>query len=176
MPVPVVYCWCHHRGPSCSPAKAKILRRQHKRQQSRPGLKSIATDLQPDRGWLAAFRLALAACLSFITWMALTSNPPDAGGLFGIDKINHFAAFAVLGFLAHNAYPTAHRVWRITGLVVYAFAIELSQYAGQAWFDGARAAEASDLLADFVGLAVYEALSSRLGKVVYRLSSSHTGQ
>ena len=76
---------------------------------SKPDLKSIDTASPPDTTWLLLFRLALAACLAFITWMALTSSPPTAGGLFALDKVNHLVAFVTLAFLAHNAFPAGSR-------------------------------------------------------------------
>jgi VanZ family protein len=89
----------------------------------------------------ALFWLALLA----ITALALWPKPPAAASL-GWDKLNHVAAFAVLGLLARVAWP-AQALQRWALLLAYGGLLELAQ-----GLTPNRSAEWSDWLADALGL------------------------
>ena len=57
---------------------------------------------------IAKALLILAAGLIF--WHALSPDPPSAAGLFDFDKVNHVAAFFVLGALMDYAFPGIYSI------------------------------------------------------------------
>lgn len=90
--------------------------------------------------WL--FWLALTA----ITLLALSPRPPAVADL-GWDKLNHLAAFALLGLLARLAWPTQSLARWLFSLLVYGGLLEIAQ-----GLTANRQAEWADLLADALGL------------------------
>lgn len=97
--------------------------------------------------WL--FWLALIA----ITLLALSPRPPAVADL-GWDKLNHLAAFALLGLLARLAWPAQRLARWLLGLLVYGGLLEIAQ-----GLTPNRQAEWADLLADALGLLVALALA-----------------
>jgi VanZ family protein len=105
------------------------------------------------------FRLALAGCLIAITVLALI--PPGHEPVGSADKVNHFAAFLVLAWLADHAYPGySFRPEPWMALLGYGLLIEVLQA-----FLPYREASLGDLVADGAGLLAYLALRrTRLGR------------
>ena len=81
--------------------------------------------------------------------MALTPGPSAPPRLLGLDKVEHFAAFAVLAILARGAWPDI-RAWGIgIALLLYGSVIEIAQASPVLM----RSASAADLVADLLGIA-----------------------
>ena len=76
---------------------------------------------------LAILRITFWAAALFAFVMAVLPHPPELPGAPS-DKIQHIAAFLVLGALASFAYPTASPVYLGTGLSLFGAFIELVQY------------------------------------------------
>ena len=93
------------------------------------------------------WRLLLVVVLLAVSYLAVTPAPPRQANL-GWDKLNHFAAFFVIGVLACRAYPgNLNRMATILlALLTYGAAIEIIQI-----YVPGRSAEWFDLLADGVG-------------------------
>lgn len=93
------------------------------------------------------WRTLLAAMLAVVTWLALEPAPPEVADL-GWDKLNHLCAFAALAWVAAAAFAPR---WRTVaaGLLAYGVVIELLQA-----MTPTRSAEAADVLADALGLAL----------------------
>lgn len=85
-------------------------------------------------------------CLLAVTVLALSPAPPPAANL-GWDKLNHLAAFVVLGLLARLAWPAQQLGRWALGLLVYGGLLEIAQ-----GLTPNRQAEWADLLADALGL------------------------
>ena len=98
-----------------------------------------------------AARVMLLIVVALILWLALTPNPPPAGGLFDLDKVNHIIAFFVLAGLMEYAFPNlAGWAIKLLPLVAFGLAIEMLQF----WI-GYRYFEWMDLVADGVGLLLF---------------------
>ncbi len=96
---------------------------------------------------IALIGLILALVVS-TTLSLMPSQEVPAG--FSWDKLNHWAAFFILMFLACHAYPQ-RSLWRIAlALVVYGIGIEIAQY-----FTKYRSADVMDVVADAIGILVY---------------------
>ena len=104
------------------------------------------------------WRLALWLCLAAILLLALMGKPPRALNT-GWDKSNHALAFAVLAFIALNAYRQ-QVVLALAGLLTYGGMIELLQS-----LTPKRSGEWGDLLADAVGLALGYGLAMAAARV-----------
>lgn len=101
---------------------------------------------------IAKFLLLLA--IGFILWVALSANPPRAGGLFDLDKLNHFGAFFVLAALTDYAFLQANLIWqKMAPLLCFGLSIEVMQYGV-----GYRYFEWLDLIADAAGLLCFLAV------------------
>ena len=102
-----------------------------------------------------AFRAALFITVIAIAWLAFTSHPPVTATQLP-DKINHLAAFFVLGFLLDYSFPGSgerlSRLWlaKAGALLAYAVGIECVQ-----WFLAERSFELLDIAADAVGILLY---------------------
>jgi VanZ family protein len=94
--------------------------------------------------------VARFALFGGILLVCLIAFNPHTRGLpsTGWDKLNHMLAFSSLGLAAWWAYPTARR-WALGSLLVFGVLIEVvqTQIPG-------HTADAADLLADLIGLAV----------------------
>jgi len=99
---------------------------------------------------IVAARFSLVAAVAVITYLAITDRPyPLVESV--PDKLNHLAAFAVLGLLADYAFPTARfGAAKILALAGYGAAIELVQS-----FLPHRQASLLDLVADAAGIGLY---------------------
>jgi VanZ family protein len=119
--------------------------------------------MQVERGTLT-YRLTLASALVGIAYLATTSRHiPIAEDVS--DKVNHVAAFYVLGLLADFSWPkSGFRAPKVLSLLGYGLAIESIQY-----FLPHRSFSLVDLGADAVGLLLY-AVSVPLLKNLYPLS------
>lgn len=96
---------------------------------------------------IAFVGLVLALLVSTV-FSLLPSQEVPAG--FGWDKLNHWAAFFILTFLACHAYPQ-QQFWKIAAmLLVYGIGIEVAQY-----FTRYRSADILDVLADSIGILIY---------------------
>lgn len=106
------------------------------------------------RGW----RLALAALLAVVTWLALVPSPPPEIG-FSWDKLNHIAAFAALAAVATPAFP-GRRGRIVAMLLVYGVLIEVAQS-----FIPPRSGDWRDVVGDAVGIVLgllFAAVAGRL--------------
>ena len=95
---------------------------------------------------IKAGRLVLVLLLIVISWLALRTGPgPEISS--GTDKLDHLAAFAALAVAA--VLGGGRPWWAFFGLLAYGVLIELlqSQIPG-------RTAEAADVLADALGIAL----------------------
>jgi VanZ family protein len=104
------------------------------------------------RSITAASRLALAAAVAAITWLATTDRAlPELAGVS--DKLNHVLAFLALGLLADRSFPQARfGLAKAVALLAYGVAIEAVQ-SFLPW----REASLPDILADAAGIALYAA-------------------
>jgi VanZ family protein len=100
--------------------------------------------------------VALLAWAAIIALLSLSANVKVPSGVFGWDKFNHFAAYALLSLLLIHTLQARRRPsaqllavsWLIC--VVYGLLLE-----GLQWFMAAgRQAEAGDLLANALGALV----------------------
>jgi VanZ family protein len=96
---------------------------------------------------MRVWRGLLAVLLLAVTWLALTPAAPPAAGVLW-DKLNHLAAFASLAAAAQLGFRR-HWLWVALGLLAYGGLIELLQALMPP-----RVAEAEDLLADALGIAL----------------------
>ncbi|RTL33872.1 MAG: hypothetical protein EKK53_27400 [Burkholderiales bacterium] len=96
------------------------------------------------------WRVLLGLLLIAITWLALVPNPPQSLST-GWDKTNHLLAFGSLAFTSVWACWPQPRQWgRLVGaLLAYGIGIEIAQS-----FLPPRSAEAADVLADGLGIAL----------------------
>lgn len=96
------------------------------------------------------WRALLAVLFIAITWLALVPDPPQ-GVSTGWDKTNHLLAFAALAFTGVWAQWRQPRQWLVLVLVLlgYGCGIEVAQ-----GFLPPRSADASDVLADGLGIAL----------------------
>ncbi len=99
---------------------------------------------------LLFYRLPLFAAL--VTIFYLATVPGDrAPDLFGWDKLNHAAAFAVLAMLLDFSYPERpFDGLKFTGLLAYGLLIEAVQYLLPT-----RSFSLLDLFADTAGIMLY---------------------
>ncbi len=125
----------------------------NKRLGRRLQIRSVASLVAPLLFWLA---------LAAISLLALAPKPP-AGADLGWDKLNHFAAFAVLGLLARLAWPRQSLLRWALALLSYGALLELAQ-----GLTPNRQAEWADLLADAVGLLAALPLSWLLDRARQR--------
>jgi VanZ family protein len=96
-------------------------------------------------------RVVLVGCVATILWLALSPNPPNPVGLFGLDKVNHVAAFFVLSLLADYSYlARSALLQKGAALLGFGLLIEGLQY----WV-GYRYFEVADLIADGGGIVLY---------------------
>jgi VanZ family protein len=114
--------------------------------------------------------VALLAWAAIIALLSLSANVKVPSGVFGWDKFNHFAAYALLSLLLIHTLQARRRPsaqllavsWLIC--VVYGLLLE-----GLQWFmEAGRQAEAGDLLANALGAlaacVVFRHFSGRLFK------------
>ena len=104
--------------------------------------------------WPFTLRLVvLLAWAAIIALLSLSANVKVPSGVFGWDKFNHFAAYALLSLLLiHTLQARRHPSARLLAVswlicVVYGLLLE-----GLQWFmETGRQAEAGDLLANALG-------------------------
>lgn len=96
------------------------------------------------------WRVLLGLLFVAITWLALVPDPPQ-GLSTGWDKSNHLLAFASLAFTGVWAcWPQPRQWWLLVlALLAYGVGIEIAQ-----GFLPPRSADAADVLADGVGIAL----------------------
>ncbi|ALD91096.1 VanZ family protein [Cupriavidus gilardii] len=113
--------------------------------------------------WRLAFWLCLCAVLTLALMPPTTPMPTT-----GWDKSNHLLAFATLGVLGWRAYPS--RPWLVPiGLLVYGGLIEWLQS-----MTPYRSADAIDVLADGLGLALGWLLHGLVRSLMRRLRAGRT--
>ncbi|QPF72922.1 VanZ family protein [Roseateles sp. DAIF2] len=112
----------------------------------------LETLLQHRRAWRGLLLILLLA----ISYLALSPAPPKTLDS-GWDKLNHLLAFGALAFSAFFAWPAARArwLWSPLGLVGYGVLIELAQSQLPP-----RSADARDVLADALGIALGLALAT----------------
>ena len=95
-----------------------------------------------------ASRIALAALVVAVSWLAWSPAPPPEASS-GSDKLDHFAAFGSLAFVA--VLGVGWHAWQRIALALlgYGVLIEFVQA-----FIPTRTAEALDVLADSVGITL----------------------
>lgn len=99
----------------------------------------------------AGFRLLLGLALLISTWLALSPRPIELPPGMLLDKWAHLLTFAALALLADASWPDKGFDWRKWGpLLIYGAGIELLQS-----YIPSRMAEAGDMLANTLGLALY---------------------
>lgn len=113
--------------------------------------------MTPPAGISSRIRLLFALLLVWavvILWLSLDPSPPvPQHDLFGWDKLQHAAAYALLTFLAGTFWSafsgSSFRTWMLAAVsaVAYGGVVEVLQ----ACYTTDRVAEAGDLLADAVG-------------------------
>lgn len=108
-----------------------------------------------------AWRIALLAMLSVISFLALSPAPPASIDT-GWDKLNHLAAFAALAFAAAlSAQASARHAHRSAlALLAYGGLIEVLQNRMPP-----RQGEWADLLADSIGILLGLALAALLRRL-----------
>jgi VanZ family protein len=100
--------------------------------------------------------VALLAWAAIIALLSLSANVKEPSGVFGWDKFNHFAAYALLSLLLIRTLQARHRpsaqLLAISWLICVVYGLLLE---GLQWFMAAgRQAEAGDLLANALGALV----------------------
>lgn len=101
-----------------------------------------------------AYRLALGLALVVFTFLATTSSDYQVVDFDGLDKLEHFASFLLLAWLADFAFPRPPgRLRKFLALLGYGLLLEVIQH-----FLPYRDASLWDLLADALGLAAYPLL------------------
>lgn len=98
------------------------------------------------------WRIAFVLLFCLVTYLALAPAPPQAAD-FGWDKLNHAAAFGVMGFAASLGFGRS--ALAALALLLYGALIEAVQ-----GFIPTRSAEWADLLADGAGIALGVLLAS----------------
>ena len=104
---------------------------------------------RPDAALRWAGRLIFLTALLIITDLALQPGQGQASRLMGVDKLEHFAAFAVLAILARTGWPRLFLPLLLPVLLVYGAGLELAQAA----VGEGRTASVADFAADGLGLA-----------------------
>jgi VanZ family protein len=68
-----------------------------------------------------------------IAWGELTPNPPDLGGIFAWDKMEHFTAYFGLASMATLVMGLKPRLaWAFLGIILFGGALEILQgYTGR---------------------------------------------
>ena len=100
----------------------------------------------------------MAVCAGIILWLALSPNPPNPGGLFDLDKVNHVAAFFVLSLLADFSHQTKEAL-ASKGLALLGFGLLIE---GLQYWVGYRYFEIGDLIADGAGILAYMLLRKKI--------------
>ena len=108
-------------------------------------------------------RAAFWAAAIFAFIMAVLPHPPQLPGAPS-DKIQHIAAFLVLGALASFAYPRTSPVYLATGLSVFGAAIEVVQLIPSLHRDGDPIDWIADTAAAGLMLIVLHWLRGRWGR------------
>ena len=107
-------------------------------------------------------KILLVLAIGVILWLALSANPPNAGGLFDFDKLNHLAAFFVLAMLTEYAFPNITvAALKVLPLLGFGMLIEVLQY----WV-GYRFFEWLDVIADLAGVVLFLVARGTLRKAV----------
>lgn len=123
------------------------------------------------RGARRAWCVLLLVLLALVLYGALSPHPH--GPSLRWDKANHAVAFASLAFsalLALRERPR-HVPWIAVSLFALGVAIEIAQ----AWVPG-RTADAADVLANSVGIALGLAFGSALARVLERRRAPRTAR
>ena len=126
------------------------------------------------RGWITGprgqwgIRVLFAVALLFVAWQSLV---PAAQILVQApsDTMSHFAAYAILGFLAALSIPRWRWPLAVVVVTVFGSLLEVSQSHTQY-----RAFEFADIAADAVGAAVGAALAVGLIAMWRRRKSTHS--
>lgn len=95
-----------------------------------------------------ASRVVLALLIVVVSWLAWSPAPPPEA-TSGWDKLDHFAAFGALAFVAVLGFGWHARLRIALALLGYGVLIEFVQA-----FIPTRTAEAMDVLADGVGITL----------------------
>lgn len=108
------------------------------------------------------YRWGLGTTLVAITYLA--TAPQDLPTVqTAWDKLNHFAAFLALSWLADFSYPDrGFRMEKIGGLLAYGVLLELIQF-----FLPDRMFSIADIGADLLGMAAYACLIPALKKTPF---------
>lgn len=114
------------------------------------------------RRWRIAFGLLVVAT-AVLAWMPGRSMPMQGNA----DKLNHLAAFAVLGAAAWRAFP-GQRARAFCALLAFGVLIELVQIPLPT-----RSAEWGDLAADALGLLLGAGVSVAVTRARRGLRSGH---
>lgn len=118
--------------------------------------KEDATNRHP----VSLYRWGFAIALTAITYLALA--PQDFPATEGVsDKLNHFAAFLTLSWLADFSWPgSSFNLKKISALLGYGILLEIIQ-----WTLPHRMFSLLDIGADLLGIAAYIGLVTLLKKI-----------
>lgn len=117
------------------------------------------------------WRALLALLFVAITWLALVPDPPR-GVSTGWDKTNHLLAFAALAFTGVWAQWRQPRQWAVLVVVLLAYGCGIEVAQG---FLPPRSADAADVLADGLGIALGLLAAWPLVRVLSRHGESRQG-
>lgn len=104
---------------------------------------------RPDKRLRWAGRILFAVAIFAITDLALQPGHEMPASMLGSDKLEHFAAFAVLAVLARIAWPGLTHLFSVPALMLYGLGIEIAQ----ATLTTGRTASMADFAADVLGIA-----------------------
>lgn len=112
------------------------------------------------------WQLTLALLVIVISWLALTSTPPEVP-VAGWDKLHHALGFAALAAVAWFGFSGA---WMRIGVSLLAFGALIE------WLQSltpTRAAEWGDLLADAIGIVIGLVVARLLTRAASARVASH---
>ncbi|ALC16684.1 phosphoesterase PA-phosphatase [Desulfuromonas soudanensis] len=102
---------------------------------------------------LSVYILATVLWMVAIAWLSLVPAPPDLGGVFGWDKLQHAVAYAVLTFLTGRVFsaisPRPLRAWG--GALLFAITLGFGLEVAQELFTIGRRGDPADILANSLG-------------------------
>lgn len=118
------------------------------------GKKETTTQMTRGKGKsLLFYILAAVLWMVAIAWLSLTPAPPDLGGVFGWDKLQHAVAYAVLTFLTGRVFSaiSPRPLRALGGALVFAIALGFGLEIAQEFCTIGRRGDPADILANSIG-------------------------